>query len=573
MKITRLAPLSALITATFASQAAVYEIVELPVNQQANYVYGAAINNDGKAAVLLQEQFRPAIDVSRLNLESTTLQENIDVDAVAAGNISDDDMVYLYGYLQNLGSTDSPSVTSQRFAYYSAAIADESGFDVVAGLDMFVPELNALSRSATVRVRDVADNGWVVGDSTAPLELLPYVNESDETVNYQVRDYGLRAFVNIDDQQIELLPEFTELGGVSAAYGLNNSRQVAGFSSIGFDLRDVYGALNASIYVSCNNDETRGDIPVEACMASLQKLSNFKNNATRWTLDEALQVIESKTYAALTTVEEFIAETGYDGDESNIRISSIAYGINDSGVMVGEASNIYTGPKIKGVTTDLTTSAAMFVNDEVVDISNPAEFYNSKALGINNTGLVYGVGAKYVNGKNASKLFIYDTTNESSVIVDGFFKSSSMNPRDMNESGQIVGEAEIDATFSAGSTRRKHAFLYDYNDGSFVDLNDLIACDSGYELVQADGINDHGEIVVTALKKREVKNIAGVVRTNTDGTAVESETPVVLKLAPIAGGQIQDCGTDESKQQRQGGVFGWLLLLAGLSVGLRRKFL
>jgi len=59
--------------------------------------------------------------------------------------------------------------------------------------------------------------------------------------------------------------------------------------------------------------------------------------------------------------------------------------------------------------------------------------------------------------------------------------------RDINDSGAIVGGALI-----AGD-EAYHAFLYE--DGAMHDLNDLIDPDAGWELVNALGINNRGEIV------------------------------------------------------------------------------
>ena len=59
--------------------------------------------------------------------------------------------------------------------------------------------------------------------------------------------------------------------------------------------------------------------------------------------------------------------------------------------------------------------------------------------------------------------------------------------RDINNSGAIVGGALV-----AGD-EAYHAFLY--VDRVMYDLNDLIDADAGFELVNALGINNRGEIV------------------------------------------------------------------------------
>jgi probable HAF family extracellular repeat protein len=56
----------------------------------------------------------------------------------------------------------------------------------------------------------------------------------------------------------------------------------------------------------------------------------------------------------------------------------------------------------------------------------------------------------------------------------------------VNASGQVVGDSN-----TAGDTA-SHAFLY--SDGQMLDLNDLIAPDSGFTLAVAQGISDNGYI-------------------------------------------------------------------------------
>jgi len=64
-------------------------------------------------------------------------------------------------------------------------------------------------------------------------------------------------------------------------------------------------------------------------------------------------------------------------------------------------------------------------------------------------------------------------------------------PRDINNSGHIAGESS-DAQFG-----ERRAFLY--ANGVLHDLNDLIPRRSGWFLVEANGINDRGEIVGTGI--------------------------------------------------------------------------
>jgi probable HAF family extracellular repeat protein len=59
--------------------------------------------------------------------------------------------------------------------------------------------------------------------------------------------------------------------------------------------------------------------------------------------------------------------------------------------------------------------------------------------------------------------------------------------RDINNSGEIVGGSLTDGDEAF------HGFLYRGN--RLYDLNELLAPDCGWELIQAVGINNRGEIV------------------------------------------------------------------------------
>ena len=60
----------------------------------------------------------------------------------------------------------------------------------------------------------------------------------------------------------------------------------------------------------------------------------------------------------------------------------------------------------------------------------------------------------------------------------------------VNNLGQVVGRAD---THIPGATLRMHATLWD--SGQVYDLNDLCINLSGWELMEAEGINDAGEMV------------------------------------------------------------------------------
>lgn len=80
---------------------------------------------------------------------------------------------------------------------------------------------------------------------------------------------------------------------------------------------------------------------------------------------------------------------------------------------------------------------------------------------------------------------------------------SESSARALNCRGQVVGWS-----FNKGQVT--HAFLYE--NGQMRDLNDLIPPDSGWELLEANGINNRGQICGTGWKRSEQQSAAFVLQ-------------------------------------------------------------
>jgi probable HAF family extracellular repeat protein len=75
----------------------------------------------------------------------------------------------------------------------------------------------------------------------------------------------------------------------------------------------------------------------------------------------------------------------------------------------------------------------------------------------------------------------------------GTLGGSASSARGINEAGAIVG-----GSLTEGDVEH-HAFLYE--DGAMHDLNTLVDAALGYELIQALGINDRGDIMAIASRQ------------------------------------------------------------------------
>ena len=176
--------------------------------------------------------------------------------------------------------------------------------------------------------------------------------------------------------------------------------------------------------------------------------------------------------------------------------NGIAYGINDSGVVVGTDGNPGQGNAVLWSNGTKTTLGAPYgcayaINNagQVVGNNGTGAFLysngvmtnlgsNYDAYGINNAGEV--VGSCYNQGKAQWDACLWSNGTVTDIggiagAVGPSFASA------INNTGQIVGYS--------GNL----AFLY--SNGVMTDLNNLIDPTSGWTLEYAGGINDNGQIV------------------------------------------------------------------------------
>jgi probable HAF family extracellular repeat protein len=166
---------------------------------------------------------------------------------------------------------------------------------------------------------------------------------------------------------------------------------------------------------------------------------------------------------------------------------SVATAINDSGMIVGEASDSFTVP----------SHAFLYSNGVMSDIS-PFGNSESYAEGINNRGQVVG---EFLTADGAAfHAFLYSN----GVFTDlGSAGSPESVASAINDRGQVVGTTFVpfeDVCFDSDTGEpfpctnyKPHAFLYE--NGVMTDLNTLLRPGSGWELTWALDINNKGQIV------------------------------------------------------------------------------
>lgn len=304
---------------------------------------------------------------------------------------------------------------------------------------------------------------------------------------------------------------FTDLGalgtnGFSVAKGVNATAQVSGSA----------GTNNSnSSEVSFYSDGTMTGWGTLGGDSGIGNAINASGQVAGYSTDA------SGTYRAFLAANGRLTDIGDLGGGS-----AVAYGINDLDQVVGSA-----------VTSDGSNHPFLYSDGKMIDLGtlgspNGGSWWNS-AQGVNNSGQVTGTSYTATSGFFAflwSKGKItkmgtlggpysqgYAINNKGQVTGIAYLKNGAAHAfiancatcrlKDLgafgiggtswgfgiNDSGVVVGMATC--TCNAGQL----AFVY--SNGKLQDLNKLIPAGTGWSLIEADSINDAGQIVGTAMKK------------------------------------------------------------------------
>jgi hypothetical protein len=470
---------------------------------------------------------------------------------------------------------------------------DPSDTDTVNSVDSFYYDINAA--------------GLRVGSMTAPETKVAYTGTTAGQEFWFIRDYELRGVVKSGDTELALLPPFTtytkddktvNLGGWSAATAVNNNNLIAGYA--GTDI----GAFAKDRVNSCLGSTS---MPVDVCVQQEQYPSangsrniQYQQRAYVWQYADG-QVSGTELPLGLTPASD-----------SNAIFTAQALGLNDEDVVVGR-SYVYRN----GDTNRLANDAAYWVKNAqgqfayhwvpVVDVN---EVRSSIAYDINDSGILVGSYKRYIDGYLRDKFFTFDTKASDAVVITpndftGRPSDLSAKPKDINNQGQVVGSIEV--TFEKDKPRPKEGFLFEQSTGEFNNLNSLLTCKSkGYveatdgswsrnkvevqdgsgktlsydtdiKVVEANSINEAGLIVGTAFIRKpsyQLDALGKLVVGDNDkplfaldgnGKPVTSYLPRMVVLQPTNSGvkcDAIDVVTEVVNYERKGAAgLGWLFAL------------
>jgi probable HAF family extracellular repeat protein len=269
------------------------------------------------------------------------------------------------------------------------------------------------------------------------------INNLGQVVGYTWNGVSDHAFLYSGGsmQDLGTLP-----GGTGAvAVGINNAGQIVGYS---YNSSST-GNLNAFIY-STGSMQNIGPLNPEAI-----------NNLGQVVGETWTDVAHACLYGSGVT-----QDLGTLGGAVGI-----AQGINDNGLIVGEAYPSGSS----------TFNAFLYSGGSMQDLGTFGGTF-SEASAINQSGQIVG-SATYSNGMEHAFLDTSGLMQDLGTLGGTFSEGGAIN-----DEGWIVGSA-YNSTMTSGAG---HAFIYKL--GSMQDLNNLIPPKSGWILEYGTGINDNGQI-------------------------------------------------------------------------------
>jgi probable HAF family extracellular repeat protein len=292
-------------------------------------------------------------------------------------------------------------------------------------------------------------------------------NASGNTIEYTVTDLGT-------------LPG---AAGGSSAYGINENGQVVGFSGGEFPDLDAFVYSNGSMkelgnfgtYARAYGINDSGQVVINAgIQAFLYSNAQMTN----------LGGLPGATGAQGSAINSSGQVVGYCVVSGNARAFSYTNGtMTDLGTVAGNQSDATAindrGQIVGGSGNQGQQHLFLYQNGSMTDLGVMPGSLESWGEGINNSGQIAGVAVEGGGGSYINQGFLYTKGTWTSV---GFWNSSALG---INDSGQVVGES------FTGSAN--HAFLY--SNGTTTDLNALINPASGWTLQSATAINDNSWIV------------------------------------------------------------------------------
>jgi probable HAF family extracellular repeat protein len=280
------------------------------------------------------------------------------------------------------------------------------------------------------------------------------LNDSGNVIGYSYQDtIAIGFFYNYSADSMNDLGSFG--GQATVATAVDNDNQVVGYSA------DNNGLRVAFLYTADKGLTPLGTLP-------------GGSNSEAFSINSSAEGVgDSETQGDSHRPVIFTNETAQDlGIETTVSsLLQTAYGINDSGQIVGRYQN-----------TDGVTHAFLYASGQLTDLGTLGGA-NSEALAINVNGLI--VGDSQITGGTIHAFVFNKGSMQDLGTLPGFANASFA--RGVNNTGQVVGESDSD--------NQKRAFVY--SNGQMSDLTQAAVNmrQAGFSALDvANGINNQGWI-------------------------------------------------------------------------------
>ena len=273
------------------------------------------------------------------------------------------------------------------------------------------------------------------------------INNQGQVVGYWTETNGARAFL----YSAGTVTDLGSLGGTNQyALSINSSGQIVGFAS-------VTNGVRAFLYKN-------GALTNLGAMGGL--------NSYAYGINDSGQIV-----GFIDTTNGARAYFYENGNSTNLGTlggaDSYAYGVNNSNLVVGSS-----------MTASTATHAFLWQNGGLTNlnalISTNAGWVLNDARGINNAGKIVGWGVT----NNQEQAFLFNGGQVTKIgTLPGATNSFAFG---INNSNQVVGASTL-----SNSTSR--AFVW--ANGTLTDLNSLLPAGFNWDIREARGVNDKGQIV------------------------------------------------------------------------------
>jgi hypothetical protein len=577
MKYTLLAATVMAVIAPKVQGTTPYTLEELGNLSNAKHSYVTASNESGQAVGVATIPYDITVDTSALDFQDDNdliksyndlkdylvrIEEEITftLEDIENGTINGDAQQFLQDFLKARVSDSEYQKISQGTSFeFNLAVDYNNTPGEVLIFDIEDADYNGLTRSVENVFTGISEDAVKVGWGSAPYSKISFTNNDEEETHY-IRDFTRRGFIITNTgERIDLNPTDSEYGGISVATDIlkvSDGYLITGETSV-----SIASDPQELIDDNCDGD----DRPVEVCYESYVTSSNnalYNRHATVWRLDNDFNIID--------VVDLGLGITP-DAEEAEKARRSVALSVNQNEVAVGYSNVRYRDRDF------ITSYPVYFENGNVVEFIDEEEYEpGGAANAINSENVITGYSVKRINNGNRNKFFYHDISTGETVFPTDYFNSSASIANDINDSGWIVGQGEVE---TSSNFRRSEGFLYKIDDNTFTNINSLLPCFSSdgddyfpYVLGQANVINNDGTIYGAATKTVDKRDAQGNVVVDSDGNVEQESIVVPVKLTLNPNGVAADCVEPEQETyERQGASTSFLWLLLPL-FALRRRF-